>query len=42
MTVLAPEGVGAAIYRLSSAVRRTAANPKAYKTYSLPLPVRLG
>jgi hypothetical protein len=42
VTVGAPEGAGAAIYRLSSAVRRTAANPKAYKTYSLPLPVRLG
>jgi hypothetical protein len=42
VTVAAPEGAGAAIYRLSSAVRRTAANPKAYKTYSLPLPVRLG
>jgi hypothetical protein len=36
-----PAGASAAIYRLSSAVRRTASNPKSYKTLSLPLPVRL-
>jgi hypothetical protein len=41
VTVKAPKGVGAAVYRLSTSVRKTRTNPKLYPTFTLPRAVEL-
>jgi hypothetical protein len=41
VTVKAPKGVGAAVYRLSTSVRKTRSNPKLYPTFTLPRAVEL-
>ncbi|WP_205695880.1 hypothetical protein [Conexibacter sp. SYSU D00693] len=41
ITVDAPEGTAAAVYRLGSKVRRTTRNPKLFPTFSLPRAVNL-
>jgi hypothetical protein len=41
-TFAAPKGAKAAIYRVATGVRKTAANPKRYPTFSLPQAVNLG
>lgn len=41
VTVTAPKGQTAAVYRLSTSVRNTPANPKLYPTFTLPRAVNL-
>jgi hypothetical protein len=41
VTVPAPRGVGAAVYRLSTHVRKRTRNPKLYPTFTLPRAVEL-
>ena len=42
VTVKAPKGLGAAVYRLSTSVRNNPRNPKLYPTFTLPRAVELG
>lgn len=41
ITVAAPKGRGAAVYRLGTQVRRTSTNPKLFPTFTLPRAVEL-